>query len=60
MGDLKGKVECPVCGEEVDLDDTEKAVAHMSKDEAHKNHLDKARINHLMEMFTRSGIIRKI
>ncbi len=31
MGDLKGKVECPVCGEEVDLDDSEKAVAHMSK-----------------------------
>lgn len=56
MDDLEGKVKCTVCGEEVDLSNKEEAVAHMTKDDAHKKHRDKANYVAILKQFT--GIIK--
>lgn len=37
------QVNCPICGETVDLDDEKAATDHMSKDAAHRTQLNAAK-----------------
>lgn len=50
---------CPVCGETVNLDDREAAVKHMTKDDAHKEHMAKVRTAQFLDDMCATGIIRR-
>ena len=61
------KVDCPICGENIDLDDEKAATEHMSKDAAHRAQLkvakeDVTRQNTagFMEQLCGSGLLRRV
>jgi hypothetical protein len=53
-------VKCPVCEEEVDLDDKKKALEHIGKDQAHKDHAASSTAAGFLRMACDSGIMREV
>ena len=53
-------VKCPVCEEEIDLDDKEKAIEHIGKDQAHKDHAAEAATAGFLKMACDSGIMKEV
>ena len=54
------RARCPVCGEEVDLSDDKAAMAHMTKDDAHKQRVAKIQTDELLDMAVGAGILRRV
>lgn len=64
MGNLSEIVECPVCGEKVDIKDKEGALIHMEKDDdAHKKHFKEIKLEVSLNAFNDHlhdpGILRR-
>ena len=52
---------CPVCGEEVDMDDVEAMKEHMNRqDEGHKKHLQRAEVKMFVSQACSAGILREV
>lgn len=43
----------------MDLDDQEAAVKHMTKDDAHKEHMARVRMSQVMDSLCETGILRR-
>jgi len=58
-----GKVNCPVCGDEIDFT-TEKgqeaALQHMKKDGPHQRHLQRVQTEQFLDRMCGTGILRRV